>query len=257
MMTGKLMMSRMMTRLNKYIASSGLSSRREADRLIEAGRVTVNGSIAKTGMTVVPGDLVKVDGKKVRPIAEENKIYIALHKPKNITTTTDLRRRDNIITFLNYPERVFPVGRLDRDSEGLILLTNDGDIVNRILRAEYGHEKEYRVEVDKDVDRAMFEKLESGIELDGKMTLPAKVRPAGRTCFYITLKQGLNRQIRRMCAAVGLTVIRLVRTRLMHITLGSLKEGSWRYLTQKEIAELHRLTDKAIARVKREQTEKP
>lgn len=223
-------------RINKYIASSGLCSRREADTLVERGAVTVNDIVAKAGTRVFPGDVVSVDGKVISP--KEEHIYIALNKPLGITCTTDLRDEDNIIDFIGMKERIFPVGRLDKNSSGLILLTNDGDIVNKLLRAENGHEKEYVVRVDRKIDPTFEEKMENGLPVDGQMTLPCEVEITGPHTFKIILRQGLNRQIRKMCEQLGYRVVKLKRIRFMNILLGDLKAGAYRSLTKEEIRQL-------------------
>lgn len=223
-------------RINKYIASSGLCSRREADTLVERGAVTVNDIPAEAGTRVFPGDVVSVDGKVISP--KEEHIYIALNKPLGITCTTDLRDEDNIIDFIGMKERIFPVGRLDKNSSGLILLTNDGDIVNKLLRAENGHEKEYVVRVDRKIDPTFEEKMENGLPVDGQMTLPCEVEITGPHTFKIILRQGLNRQIRKMCEQLGYRVVKLKRIRFMNILLGDLKSGAYRSLTKEEIRQL-------------------
>lgn len=223
-------------RINKYIASSGLCSRREADTLVERGAVTVNDIVAEAGTRVFPGDVVSVDGKIISP--KEEHIYIALNKPLGITCTTDLRDEDNIIDFIGMKERIFPVGRLDKNSSGLILLTNDGDIVNKLLRAENGHEKEYVVRVDRKIDPTFEEKMENGLPVDGQMTLPCEVEITGPHTFKIILRQGLNRQIRKMCEQLGYRVVKLKRVRFMNILLGDLKVGAYRPLTKEEIRKL-------------------
>lgn len=220
-------------RINKYIASSGLCSRREADTLVGRGAVTVNDIVAEAGTRVFPGDVVSVDGKVISP--KEEHIYIALNKPLGITCTTDLRDEDNIIDFIGIKERIFPVGRLDKNSSGLILLTNDGDIVNKLLRAENGHEKEYVVRVDRKIDPTFEEKMENGLPVDGQMTLPCEVEITGPHTFRIILRQGLNRQIRKMCEQLGYRVVKLKRVRFMNILLGDLKVGAYRPLTKEEI----------------------
>lgn len=223
-------------RLNKYLASSGACSRREADALIAQGRVEVDGTVAVTGTKVTEGQRVTLDGKEIVP--KDDMIYIALHKPLGITCTTDTRDPDNIIDYLGFPERIFPVGRLDKNSSGLILLTNNGDIVNDLLRAENGHEKEYDVRVDRKIEDDFKEKMENGLPILGQMTLPCKVEITGNHTFRITLKQGLNRQIRRMCEYLGYRVTRLRRIRFMNIELGNLKYGEYRRLTKSEIEKL-------------------
>ncbi len=220
--------------LNKFISSKGLCSRREADRWIEAGRVILNGEVAKKGNRVSPEDEVLVDGQlisdqRVKPI------YIKFNKPAGVTCTTDERDPTNIIDFIGYPERIFPVGRLDKDSTGLILLTNNGDIVNKILRKENGHEKEYIVTVDRPINSEFIKKMSAPMQILGQETLPAEVEQLKRRTFKITLKQGLNRQIRRMTENCGYHVTSLKRVRIMGIPLGNLKEGKYRNLTPPEL----------------------
>lgn len=224
------------SRINKYIASSGLCSRREADRLIEEGRVTVNGIVAESGMQVCGDDVVLVDGKNIIP--ETNDVYIAFNKPLGVTCTTDSRDPSNIIDYIGYPERIFPIGRLDKNSSGLILLTNDGSIVNTLLRAENNHEKEYQVTVDRPYDDKFIKEMQSGVPVLGQITLPCKINRVSARVFRIILHQGLNRQIRRMCEYEGYKVVKLRRIRFMNINLGTLGTGQWRYLTAKEVNEL-------------------
>ena len=220
-------------RLNKFIADSGYCSRREADRLIAEGRVRVDGRVGTLGDQVRPGMRVEVDGK---PLSGRGKrVYLMLNKPVGIVCTADPREKYNVVSYLNYPIRVFPVGRLDRESEGLLLLTSDGEIVNRLLRAEGGHEREYEVEVDRPVTREFVEKMQSGVPILDTVTLPCRVRRTGERSFNIVLVQGLNRQIRRMCEALGYRVTRLRRVRIMHIRLGDLRPGQWRELTKAEM----------------------
>lgn len=223
-------------RLNKYIASSGLCSRREADTLIESGKVTINGEATVQGSKVMDGDVVLVNGMKVTP--DDDMVYIAFNKPLGVTCTTDKRDPSNIIDYIGFDERIFPVGRLDKNSSGLILLTNDGSIVNKLLRAENGHEKEYLVTVNKPYDKNFIRSMESGVPVLGQFTLPCKLKPSGDKTFKIILHQGLNRQIRRMCEYLGYKVTRLKRIRFMNITLGDLETGKWRYLTASEKKEL-------------------
>ncbi|MCR4556599.1 MAG: RNA-binding S4 domain-containing protein [Saccharofermentans sp.] len=223
-------------RLNKFIASSGLCSRREADALIESGKVTVNGVTAVQGTKILSGDVVKVNGKTVTP--DDDMIYIAFNKPLGLTCTTDRRDPSNIIDYIGFEERIFPIGRLDKNSSGLLLLTNDGSIVNQLLRAEHGHEKEYLVTVNRPYDKAFIKSMESGIPVLGQLTLPCKLIPAGDKTFKIILHQGLNRQIRRMCEYLGYKVVRLKRIRFMNVKLGDLEPGKWRYLTAAEKKEL-------------------
>lgn len=223
-------------RLNKYIASSGLCSRREADTLIESGKVTINGEVALQGSKVMVGDIILVNGRKVTP--DDDMVYIAFNKPLGVTCTTDRRDPSNIIDYIGFDERIFPVGRLDKNSSGLILLTNDGSIVNKLLRAENGHEKEYLVTVNRPYDKNFLRSMESGVPVLGQLTLPCKLKPAGDRTFKIILHQGLNRQIRRMCEYLGYKVTRLKRIRFMNISLGDLETGKWRYLTASEKKEL-------------------
>ena len=223
-------------RLNKYIASSGLCSRREADSLIENGKVTINGIVAVQGTKVNEGDVVLVGGQKITP--DDDMVYIAFNKPLGVTCTTDKRDPSNIIDFIGFDERIFPVGRLDKNSSGLILLTNDGSIVNKLLRAENCHEKEYLVTVNRPYDKNFIKQMESGVPVLGQLTLPCKIKPAGDKTFKIILHQGLNRQIRRMCEYLGYKVTKLKRIRFMNINLGDLETGKWRYLTSSEKKEL-------------------
>lgn len=223
-------------RLNKYIASSGFCSRRDADKLIESGKVKINGTVADLGTRVFEGDIVEADGKKVTP--EDHMIYIAFNKPLGITCTTDKRDPSNIIDYIDFGERIFPVGRLDKNSSGLILLTNNGDIVNRLLRSENNHEKEYVVTIDRPYDSAFIKSMSTGVPVLGRMTLPADVKPVNAKSFRIVLRQGMNRQIRRMCEFLGYRVTRLKRIRFMNVKLGDLEPGKWRYLTAEEKKEL-------------------
>lgn len=225
-------------RLNKYLSEMGICSRREADKLIEKRRVAVNGSVAVMGTTVEQGDEVSVDGKVISGQRRKKAVYIALNKPVGIESTTDTRRRDNILDFVAHQDRIFPIGRLDKDSEGLILLTNNGDIVNKILRAENDHEKEYVVTVNKPITKEFVKGMSSGVKILGTTTKPCKVYPMGDKTFRIILTQGLNRQIRRMCEAFGYRVLQLKRIRVMNIRLEGLKTGHWRNLTHKELTEL-------------------
>lgn len=224
--------------LNKFISDTGYCSRREADRLIEAGRVLLNNEVAVTGNRYHPGDEVVVDGSVVKPAAKEKKVILAFNKPTGITTTTETNVPGNIISFINYPKRIFPVGRLDKDSQGLIFLTNDGDLVNKILRAGNRHEKEYAVRVHKSIDGLFLKQMSEGVKIDGERTLPCRIRQTGKQSFSIILVQGLNRQIRKMCEALGYTVTFLQRTRIMHISLGKIPIGKWRYLSEPELLQL-------------------
>jgi 23S rRNA pseudouridine2604 synthase len=223
-------------RLNKFISETGVCSRREADKWIEAGRVTCNGQKAALGTQVADGDEVLIDGLAVG--AKKKQIYIALNKPVGIICTTETHIKDNIIEHVRFPERIFPVGRLDRDSEGLILLTNNGDIVNEILRSENNHEKEYVVWVDRPITDLALRMMASGVKIMGEKTKPARVERISSQTFRIVLTQGLNRQIRRMCSALGYKAQRLQRVRIMNIHLGDLKSGQWRHLSAPELAAL-------------------
>ena len=224
-------------RLNKFIADSGYCSRREADRLIAEGRVRVDGRVGALGDQVQPGMRVEVDGK---PLSGRGKrVYLMLNKPVGIVCTADPREKYNVVSYLNYPIRVFPVGRLDRESEGLLLLTSDGEIVNRLLRAEGGHEREYEVEVDRPVTREFVEKMQSGVPILDTVTLPCRVRRTGERSFNIVLVQGLNRQIRRMCRALGYDAQGIKRVRVANITIGKLKPGNYRLVTGEELEELY------------------
>ncbi len=228
------------TRINKYLSEIGYCSRRAADKLIEQGRVTINGKVPLMGTKIVDGDKVCVDGKAVIK-AKEAAVYIALNKPTGIVCTTDTRvEKDNIIDYLNYPKRVFPIGRLDKASEGLILLTNDGDIVNKILRARNNHEKEYIVYVNKKINADFVRKMSQGIPILDTVTRPCKIKKIGENCFKIILTQGLNRQIRRMCEYLGFKVTKLKRIRIMNIKL-DMKVGEYRNLSTAELEELHKL----------------
>ncbi len=223
--------------LNKYISDSGFCSRREADRYIEECRVTINNIDAQKGNRVQEGDVVKIDGEPIKK--KKAVVYLLLNKPKGVTCTTDLKDKTNIIDFVNYKTRIFPIGRLDKLSEGLIFLTNDGDIVNKILRAGNGHEKEYVVTVDQPVNNEFITKMRSGVKIQGVVTSKCFVKQEGDNRFRIILTQGLNRQIRRMCEALGYRVTSLKRTRIMNITLGGLQPGKWRYFTIPEITALN------------------
>jgi len=226
-------------RLNKYLSESGACSRREADGFITEGRVTVNGVPAALGTQVEDGDDVRLDGDSVGVARKRSRpVYIALNKPVGITCTTERHVAGNIVDFVDHPERVFPIGRLDKDSEGLILLTNDGDIVNEVLRAEHNHEKEYVVAVDHAITPEFVTGMAAGVRLSDATTKPCKVVKLGAKVFRITLTQGLNRQIRRMCEAFGFTVEALQRVRIMRINLGELPLGRWRNLTNEEIQTL-------------------
>jgi len=223
-------------RLNKYISETGVCSRREADKWIEAGRVTCNGLSAALGTQVGAGDEVRIDGELIG--VKKKHIYIALNKPVGITCTTEPHVKDNIIDLVGHPERIFPIGRLDKDSEGLILLTNNGDIVNQILRSENNHEKEYVVTVDRPITDLALRMMAGGVKIMGEVTKPCTVTRIDSVTFRMILTQGLNRQIRRMCSALGYKAQRLMRVRIMNIHLGHLRAGHWRRLTQPELAGL-------------------
>lgn len=223
-------------RINKYLSERGLCSRREADAWVAAGRVAVNGVVATLGTKVATSDTVTVDGKAAGVPAKH--IYIALNKPVGIECTTDSRVAHNIVNFVAHAERVFPIGRLDKDSEGLILLTNDGDIVNRLLRVEHRHEKEYLVTVDRPVTDEFLRGMAQGVRILDRVTAPARAQRVAKNVFRIVLTQGLNRQIRRMCDVFGYTVRRLVRVRFVNIELEGIEPGRWRNLTAKELAGL-------------------
>lgn len=221
--------------LNKFISDTGYCSRREADNLISAGRVLLNDRPAVLGNRYKPGDTVEVDGSLVTAAKKDKCVYLALNKPPGITTTTELHIKDNIISFVGYPKRIFPIGRLDKDSEGLIFLTNDGDIINKILRAANNHEKEYIVKVNKPISTAFIQQMSQGVNILDTWTLPCKVQMMARQAFRITLTQGLNRQIRRMCESLGYIVVGLQRVRIMNVRLDKLPLGKWRHLTDAEI----------------------
>ncbi len=226
-------------RINKYIGESGICSRREADKLIEEKRVTINGSICELGALVRPGDIIAIDGV---PIEEKNKkVYIAFNKPVGVECTTNKRIPNNIINFIDYPKRIFPIGRLDKDSEGLILLTNDGDIVNKILNQKYENEKEYIVTVNKGIDTNFLKDMSKGVKINGIKTKPCTLYPISNRTFGIILTQGLNRQIRKMCEIFGYKVIKLRRIRIMNIKLRHLKTGHWRNISKTELDELKKV----------------
>ncbi|GIW54309.1 MAG: pseudouridine synthase [Nitrospiraceae bacterium] len=227
-----------MIRINKFFTEQGICSRREADRLIEDGRVTINGRIARLGDRVGPDDVVTKDGQVIRRSAAA--VYIKYHKPVGVTTTSEPHVKRNIVAEIGHPERIFPVGRLDKDSSGLILLTNDGDIVNEILRTEHGHEREYVVQVDREFDGRFLERMAGGVVILGKRTKPCTVARLGPRRFRIVLTEGRNRQIRRMCQALGYRVVSLQRVRIMHITLDGLRPGQWKNLNARERSELFR-----------------
>ncbi|MFD0590547.1 23S rRNA pseudouridine(2604) synthase RluF [Paenibacillus sp. GCM10027627] len=228
-------------RINKFISETGFCSRREADKLVESGRVTINGLVAELGSQAEHGDDVRVNGKRIG--AQKKHVYIALNKPVGITSTTEGHIKGNIVDFVGHAERIFPIGRLDKDSEGLILLTNDGDVVNPILRSEGKHEKEYIVTVDRPVNDAFVRGMSQGVKVLGSLTLPCKVTRVAERTFRIVLTEGRNRQIRRMCEAFGFHVRKLKRVRIMNIHLGELATGKWRNLSEDERRELFGLLD--------------
>jgi len=223
-------------RINKFFTQQGICSRREADRIIQDGRVTINGQVAKLGDQVGLHDIVARDGQVIG--WGNQPVYIKYHKPVGVTTTSEPHVRRNIIDEIDHPARIFPIGRLDKDSSGLILLTNDGDIVNAILRVEHGHEREYQVEVDRDFDRVFLSKMSAGVEILGKKTRPCVLKRLGPKRFTIVLTEGRNRQIRRMCRQLGYRVVALHRVRIMHITLEGLGPGEWKDLSDEEREQL-------------------
>jgi 23S rRNA pseudouridine2604 synthase len=229
-------------RLNKYISDTGFCSRREADKYIEQQRVTINGKVPELGTKVEDGDQVCVDGKKIKPVAEDksDRVYIAYNKPIGITCTTERHVKGNIVDAINHKQRIFPIGRLDKPSEGLIFLTSDGDIVNKILRAENAHDKEYLVTVNNPISERFLSKMSKGVPILGTVTKPCVTKALGQKTFSIILTQGLNRQIRRMCEFLGYEVLKLKRVRIMNVELGELKVGQWRYLTESEMSTLNK-----------------
>jgi 23S rRNA pseudouridine2604 synthase len=228
------------TSVNKYISESGFCSRREADKYVETGRVTINNKIARKGNRVEDGQVVKVDGQVIKK-KKHSAVYLVLNKPKGVTCTTDLKDKSNIIDFVNYKSRIFPIGRLDKLSDGLIFLTNDGDIVNKILRAGNGHEKEYIVTVDKPISPDFIKKMGNGVPILGTVTKKCFVRQEGERQFRIILTQGLNRQIRRMAEVLDYKVTALTRVRIMNITLKGLPKGKWRYFSPAEIDQINEM----------------
>ena len=234
------MSSENLTRLNKYLSEVGYCSRRKADTLIEQGRVTINGQVPEMGTKVSPGDEVRVNGELIVPPKKDN-VYLAFNKPVGIVCTTNPADKKNIIDYINYPTRIFPIGRLDKPSEGLILLTDDGDIVNKILRARNNHEKEYIVTVDRLINQDFIERISNGIPILDTVTRKCEVEQISKYVFRIVLTQGLNRQIRRMCEYLGFEVVKLKRIRIMNISL-DVPIGQYRHLTEKELADLDKLT---------------
>ncbi len=232
------------TSLNKFISQTGFCSRREADKLIESGRILVNNKLPKPGNRVTGKDEVRIDGQLLQ--TKNKTVYIAFNKPPGVSSTTDVKDKYNIIDYINYPERIFPIGRLDKASEGLIFLTNDGDIVNKILRAGNNHQKEYIVTADKIITNDFVKRMANGINILDTVTQKCFVKQEGKFVFRIILTQGLNRQIRRMCEALGYKVTRLVRIRIMNITLNGIAAGKWRYLTNEEIDNINTLVANSI-----------
>lgn len=226
-------------RINKYLSEIGYCSRREADRLIEANRVTINDQLVEKGQKLKPTDLLKVDGKEMKQ--KNDFVYLVVNKPVGITSTTDQSDSTNIVDFINYPIRIFHIGRLDKDSDGLLLMTNDGDIVNKILRSGNNHEKEYVVTVDKPINKQFIQKMASGIEILNTTTKPCVVTKIDTYRFNIILVEGMNRQIRRMCSALEYRVTHLTRVRIMNITIDQLESGAWRYLTNEEVKTIQEL----------------
>lgn len=241
------MLTHSTTRLNKYISESGICSRREADRYIEQGLVLINGKRAAIGDQVSAGDVVKVNGQLIEPRNEEDLVLIALNKPVGIVSTTEEGEQDNIVDFVNHSKRVFPIGRLDKESQGLILLTNHGDLVNKILRAGNDHEKEYLVTVNKPITDEFIRGMGAGVPMMGTVTKKCKVKKEAPLVFRITLVQGLNRQIRRMCQHFGYEVTKLERTRIMNISLKGLPQGEWRDLTDDELIDLFKLLENSTS----------
>jgi len=223
-------------RINKFFTQQGICSRREADRLIESGVITINGRVAKLGDQVKPSDIIAREGRVI-PWGKAA-LYIKYHKPVGVTTTSEPHVARNIIEEIGHPERIFPIGRLDKDSSGLILLTNDGDIVNEILRTEFGHEREYLVQVDRSFDQSFLDQMSRGVMILGSKTKPCRMTRVGSNRFRIILTEGRNRQIRRMCHALGYRVITLHRTRIMHLSVEGLNVGEWKELTTQEREQL-------------------
>lgn len=251
------MLPNLSTRLNKYISESGICSRREADRYIEQGNVFINGKRAGIGDQVVAGDVVKVNGQLIEPRNEEDLVFIALNKPVGVVSTTEDGEKDNIVDFVNHSTRIFPIGRLDKDSQGLIFLTNHGDLVNKILRAGNDHEKEYLVTVNKPVTDEFIRGMGAGVPMLGTVTKKCKVKREAPFVFRITLIQGLNRQIRRMCEHFGFEVTKLERVRIMNVSLKGLPPGEWRDLTDDELIELFKLIENSSSEAKPTKKAKP
>lgn len=233
-----------LTRLNKYLSEVGFCSRRKADELIAEGRVTINGVVPEMGTKVAPGDVVKVNGELIVPPKKDN-VYLAFNKPVGIVCTTNPKEKKNIIDYINYPTRIFPIGRLDKPSEGLILLTDDGDIVNKILRARNNHEKEYIVTVDRQINQDFIHRMSNGIPILDTVSKKCEVEQLGKFAFRIILTQGLNRQIRRMCEYLGYEVVSLKRVRIVNIPL-DVPVGKYRHLTKEELSSLERLIGDSV-----------
>jgi 23S rRNA pseudouridine2604 synthase len=231
-------------RLNKFISETGFCSRREADKLIDQGKVTVNGKIPEMGTQVSSTDYVEINGKPLKN--KEEMVYLAFNKPVGITCTTEHKVKGNIIDFINFPKRIFPIGRLDKPSQGLIFLTNDGDIVNKILRSGNNHEKEYIVTVDKPISPDFIKNMANGIPVLETITKKCFVKKESKYVFRIILTEGLNRQIRRMCEYLGYAVVRLERLRIMNVSIDNLPIGKWRYLTQNELVGINKLISDSI-----------
>ncbi|MBX7205688.1 MAG: 23S rRNA pseudouridine(2604) synthase RluF [Bacteroidia bacterium] len=244
-------------RLNKYISESGLCSRREADRYIDMGQVLINGRKAKIGDRVKPADRVMVNGREIEPRQQTEHIYLAFNKPVGITSTTEQGVRDNIVDYVNHSERIFPIGRLDKDSQGLIFLTSNGDIVNKILRASNHHQKEYLVTVNKPITPQFIQDMAAGVPILGVMTKKCFVQQESPTVFRIILVQGLNRQIRRMCEYFGYEVVKLERIRIMNVKLKGLPLGDWRELTAEELSEIFKLIENSTGEDKKSDSKKP
>lgn len=251
------MLTNSSTRLNKYISESGICSRRDADRYIEQGLVLINGKRAAIGDQVVAGDEVKVNGRLIEPRNEEDLVLIALNKPVGIVSTTENSEKDNIVDFVNHSARVFPIGRLDKDSQGIIFLTNHGDLVNKILRAGNDHEKEYLVTVNKPITDEFIRGMSAGVPILGTMTKKCKVKKEAPFVFRITLVQGLNRQIRRMAEHFGYEVTKLERVRIMNVSLSGLPLGEWRDLTDDELIKLFDSIEKSTSEAKPAKSAKP
>jgi 23S rRNA pseudouridine2604 synthase len=246
-------------RLNKFISESGYCSRRAADKLIADSRVTINGQVPELGTKVQAGDVVFVDGKLIGAMPENksDRVYIAYNKPIGITCTTELHVRGNIIDAIGHKDRIFPIGRLDKPSEGLIFLTSDGDIVNKILRAENSHDKEYIVTVDKPISERFLQRMSKGVPILGTITKPCIVKVQSKFVFSITLTQGLNRQIRRMCEYLDYEVLKLKRSRIMSVELGNLRPGQWRDLTKEEMVEINTAVATSSKTAVEKETEEP